>query len=317
MIGRLGGIRVHPVSVVLATALAGLALVVVGAGALVPIGAILAASGALTSAVWADRAARRRRVDRARLKGAGIRRAVDRAPTVSVVVPAMNEAENLPHVLPRSRRAARGHPRRRRLDRRHGRGRARACARTSGSSAARPRQGRRARGRLRGGTRRHHRDARRRRLGRSRGDPAVRRRASSAAPTSPRARASSSGGGSADITALRQARQLRVLSGIVNLALRDRLHGPLLRLQRLLASAACRSSRVDVAGFEVETLINMRVAKAGLEVAEVPSFEAERIHGESNLNTFRDGFRVLRDDRSASCRLTGARAPSSRRARRA
>jgi glycosyltransferase involved in cell wall biosynthesis len=47
-------------------------------------------------------------------------------------------------------------------------------------------------------------------------------------------------------------------------------------------------------GFEVETLIHIRVAKAGLVVAEVPSFEYSRIHGVSNLNAFRDGRRVLR-----------------------
>jgi glycosyltransferase involved in cell wall biosynthesis len=47
-------------------------------------------------------------------------------------------------------------------------------------------------------------------------------------------------------------------------------------------------------GFEVETLIHVRVAKAGLVVAEVPSFEHPRIHGVSNLNSFRDGRRVLR-----------------------
>jgi glycosyltransferase involved in cell wall biosynthesis len=46
-------------------------------------------------------------------------------------------------------------------------------------------------------------------------------------------------------------------------------------------------------GFEVETLIHVRVAKAGLVVAEVPSFEHARIHGVSNLNAFRDGRRVL------------------------
>ena len=46
-------------------------------------------------------------------------------------------------------------------------------------------------------------------------------------------------------------------------------------------------------GFEVETLIHVRVAKAGLVVAEVPSFEHPRIHGVSNLNAFRDGRRVL------------------------
>jgi glycosyltransferase involved in cell wall biosynthesis len=46
-------------------------------------------------------------------------------------------------------------------------------------------------------------------------------------------------------------------------------------------------------GFEVETLIHVRVAKAGLVVVEVPSFEHPRIHGVSNLNAFRDGRRVL------------------------
>ena len=47
-------------------------------------------------------------------------------------------------------------------------------------------------------------------------------------------------------------------------------------------------------GFEIETLIHVRVAKAGLVVAEVPSFEHARIHGVSNLNAFRDGRRVLK-----------------------
>jgi glycosyl transferase family 2 len=47
-------------------------------------------------------------------------------------------------------------------------------------------------------------------------------------------------------------------------------------------------------GFEIETLLNLRVSRTGLEVVEVPSFEAERIHGESNLNAVRDGLRVLR-----------------------
>jgi glycosyltransferase involved in cell wall biosynthesis len=47
-------------------------------------------------------------------------------------------------------------------------------------------------------------------------------------------------------------------------------------------------------GFEVETLINVRIAKAGLRVFEVPSFERDRLHGTSNLNAFSDGLRVLR-----------------------
>jgi len=47
-------------------------------------------------------------------------------------------------------------------------------------------------------------------------------------------------------------------------------------------------------GFEIETLINVRVAALELKVAEVASVEAARLHGVSNLNAIRDGRRVLR-----------------------
>lgn len=47
-------------------------------------------------------------------------------------------------------------------------------------------------------------------------------------------------------------------------------------------------------GFEVETLIHVRAAHARLLVAEVPSHEYSRIHGASNLNATRDGLRVVR-----------------------
>jgi glycosyltransferase involved in cell wall biosynthesis len=47
-------------------------------------------------------------------------------------------------------------------------------------------------------------------------------------------------------------------------------------------------------GFEIETLLNLRAAGAGLAITEVPSFEHPRIHGVSNLNAVRDGWRVLR-----------------------
>ncbi|MDJ1137882.1 glycosyltransferase family 2 protein [Streptomyces iconiensis] len=51
---------------------------------------------------------------------------------------------------------------------------------------------------------------------------------------------------------------------------------------------------LDCAGFEVETLMNIRVVRAGLRVQEIPSHEYERIHGTSNLRAVRDGLRVLR-----------------------
>lgn len=51
---------------------------------------------------------------------------------------------------------------------------------------------------------------------------------------------------------------------------------------------------LDCAGFEVETLMNIRVVKAGLRVQEIPSHEYHRIHGTSNLRAVRDGLRVLK-----------------------
>ncbi|MBL8925733.1 MAG: glycosyltransferase family 2 protein, partial [Pseudonocardia sp.] len=47
-------------------------------------------------------------------------------------------------------------------------------------------------------------------------------------------------------------------------------------------------------GFEIETVLNCRVAAAGLGITEVPSVERQRIFGETNLRTFTDGTRVLR-----------------------
>jgi glycosyltransferase involved in cell wall biosynthesis len=47
-------------------------------------------------------------------------------------------------------------------------------------------------------------------------------------------------------------------------------------------------------GFEIETLLNCRVALAGLRVQEVASVERSRLHGSSNLNAARDGVRILR-----------------------
>jgi glycosyltransferase involved in cell wall biosynthesis len=47
-------------------------------------------------------------------------------------------------------------------------------------------------------------------------------------------------------------------------------------------------------GFEVETMINIRAAASGLRIDEVASVEARRLHGVSKLNAFSDGIRVLR-----------------------
>lgn len=52
--------------------------------------------------------------------------------------------------------------------------------------------------------------------------------------------------------------------------------------------------QLDGDGFEIETMMNVRALRAGLKIAEVPSFEAPRIHGEGRLKTFPDGWRVLK-----------------------
>lgn len=51
--------------------------------------------------------------------------------------------------------------------------------------------------------------------------------------------------------------------------------------------------RIDADGFEVELLIDIRAHRAGLVTTEVPCFEANRIHGNSNLNAAKDGLRCL------------------------
>lgn len=99
------------------------------------------------------------------------------------------------------------------------------------------------------------------------------------------------GGGSADITMLRRTGN-HFLSLTVNTLHRtsftDLCYGYNAFWTRCLPHIS-----LDVPGFEVETHINLRVASARMRIVEVPSYERDRISGQSNLNTFRDGFRVL------------------------
>jgi glycosyltransferase involved in cell wall biosynthesis len=101
-----------------------------------------------------------------------------------------------------------------------------------------------------------------------------------------------SGGGSQDITRLRKAGNL-VLTGLVNL-LFGTTYSDLCYGYNVFRAECLPYLNIDCDGFEVETLINVRLAKAGLRVTEVPSFEHARIFGSSNLSAVRDGWRVLR-----------------------
>jgi glycosyltransferase involved in cell wall biosynthesis len=100
------------------------------------------------------------------------------------------------------------------------------------------------------------------------------------------------GGGSSDITRLRRTGN-RALNGLVNILFRTS-YSDLCYGYNAFWRHCLGAMKVDCTGFEVETLINIRVARAGLDIREVPSFESDRIYGQSNLRTFRDGGRVLR-----------------------
>jgi glycosyltransferase involved in cell wall biosynthesis len=99
------------------------------------------------------------------------------------------------------------------------------------------------------------------------------------------------GGASSDITRVRRLGN-RALNGLVN-ALYGTSYTDLCYGYNAFWARCLPYMRVDCAGFEVETLINVRIAKAGLIIHEVPSRERARIHGRSNLNAIDDGIRVL------------------------
>ena len=46
--------------------------------------------------------------------------------------------------------------------------------------------------------------------------------------------------------------------------------------------------------FDIETEIILKAIKLGLKVVEVPSYEFRRIYGKSNLNSFKDGYKILK-----------------------
>lgn len=109
------------------------------------------------------------------------------------------------------------------------------------------------------------------------------------------------GGGSDDITRVRCAGN-KALNGLVNVLFGTRYTDLCYGYNAFWRRAIPVMGLPDIAiadaqwgdGFEIETLINVRVATAGLHIVEVSSFERERQHGVSSLNAVSDGIRVLR-----------------------
>ncbi len=63
---------------------------------------------------------------------------------------------------------------------------------------------------------------------------------------------------------------------------------------RAFKKDALKKIHLKTNGFEVETEQSILIAKAGLKIKEVPSFELMRKNGNSNLHAFRDGLKILK-----------------------
>lgn len=101
-----------------------------------------------------------------------------------------------------------------------------------------------------------------------------------------------SGGGSDDITFSRHLGN-KILSSLVNIFFGTRYTDLCYGYNAFWAKHLSKLD-LDCDGFEIETVMNVRAAKAGLAIQEIPSYEHLRLHGMSNLKVFRDGMRIAR-----------------------
>lgn len=100
------------------------------------------------------------------------------------------------------------------------------------------------------------------------------------------------GGGSADLTALRKLGNwalVRMTNAMFMVHFTDLCYGYCSFRRECLPALSLTAH-----GFEIEAELIVHALKANLRIAEVPSVELRRRCGTSNLNTFRDGQRVLR-----------------------
>jgi hypothetical protein len=115
------------------------------------------------------------------------------------------------------------------------------------------------------------------------------------------------GGGSLDITPLRKLGN-RGLLAVANIffdaQFTDLCYG-------FFAFRRCYLDHLDLrsTGFEIETELTIRACVAGLRIGEIPSLELPRRTGHSSLRSFRDGQRVLRTLIDERRRLTVAPHP--------
>jgi glycosyltransferase involved in cell wall biosynthesis len=103
-----------------------------------------------------------------------------------------------------------------------------------------------------------------------------------------------SGGGSYDMTALRRFGN-KLMTSTVNFLCASRYtdlcYGFVAFNKKAIKALA---PVLESNNFEIETEVFIKAQKLGLKVVEVPSMEYERKHGKSNLNTFRDGYKIFK-----------------------
>jgi hypothetical protein len=100
------------------------------------------------------------------------------------------------------------------------------------------------------------------------------------------------GGGSLDITSIRRLGNyglLKIANALFGSQYSDLCYGFFAFRRHFLEHLALRST-----GFEIETEIMVRAQVTGLRIAEIPSLELPRRAGGSNLRAVRDGQRVLK-----------------------
>ena len=100
------------------------------------------------------------------------------------------------------------------------------------------------------------------------------------------------GGGTEDMTPVRRAGNLALLAVVRTLygsRYSDFNYGYNAFWRR--AAGCLRFDRAE--GFQIEAAMTIRALRAGLRVAEVPSYEYSRLHGASHLHALADGWRVL------------------------
>jgi len=100
------------------------------------------------------------------------------------------------------------------------------------------------------------------------------------------------GGGTDDITFSRHLGN-KILNGLVNRLFGTRYTDLCYGYNAFWAKHLPKLD-LDCDGFEVETVMNVRAAKAGLAIQEIPSHEHVRLHGMSNLRIMRDGVRIAK-----------------------